>query len=338
MKYCLRIWRTGSGSRFGLTGLKLLNRWSHRQCVRIVTFACRRSPTEDTGRLRSTLTSRNMNGLTDGFPGRADLHYRIIERLGAGATGVVYKAQDAVLDRAVALKFLPTHADGGARERFLQEARAAASLAHPNICTIHDIGEAEGVPFIATAFIEGEGLKDMLARGALPVAEAIEIASQIATGLERAHRAGVAHGNIKPSNVIVAPHGTATIIDFGIGRGEGRGDSGEERELDRIAYLAPEQIRGAPADQLADLWGLGVILHEMLTSKLPFEGGSAAAILHAIESGPPEPAAGHDLPQIVWEIVERALAADSSDRYRSAGEMLADLLAAARDISGPGDE
>ena len=257
--------------------------------------------------------------------------YRILERIGAGGMGVVYKAEDLELGRTVAIKILPPELaeDEAAKERFKHEARTASSLDHANVCTIYQAGETEdGQIFLAMAFYEGETLRQRIARGRLPTGEAIEITAQIAHGLSRAHAAGIFHRDIKPANIIITEHGEAKILDFGLARlAEGARLTREGTTVGTPAYMAPEQVRGEETDGRADVWSLGVVLFEMLTGELPFKGGAESAVIYAIlndlptEIGELRP----DLPEAVRTTVERALTKDPGERLRSAAEVLAAL-------------
>ena len=255
-------------------------------------------------------------------------HYRIVDKLGAGGMGVVYKALDEQLNRYVALKLLPSQEETGEeRVRFLQEARAASALDHPNICTIFDAGEYEGQMYIAMAYYEGETLRQRIGRGAVPVNEAVGIATQIAEGLLRAHEAGVVHRDIKPANIIITTRGVVKILDFGLARISSEPQiTKPETSLGTPAYMSPEQIRGE-SDASSDLWSLGVVLYEMLTGKLPFPGENAHSIIFSILHGEPKsvssiyPAAPRWLDRLVMRMLEK----DRRDRYHSLADVIRDL-------------
>lgn len=256
-------------------------------------------------------------------------HYRLIGSLGAGGMGTVYRAHDLRLDRTVALKFLPPHlsAQPEARERFLVEARAAAALEHPNVCSIHEIGEtSDGRPFIAMACYEGETLTERLSRGPLPPAEAVAIAVQLARGLGAAHARGIVHRDVKPGNVMLCSDGTVRLLDFGLAKVADVSLTAPGVTPGTIAYMSPEQARGDPVNRLTDLWSLGVILHEMLSGVRPFRGGNDRAVIQAIlhdQPVLPRPA-GDALPSLP-RIVERLLRKAPEERYQDTDELLSEL-------------
>jgi len=271
--------------------------------------------------------------------GQTISHYRITAKLGEGGMGAVYRAEDEKLQRAVALKFLPAEvaADAKARERMLREARAASRLNHPNIATIYEVGQAEGAPFIAMELVEGESLKQALLRGALSPAQLLEVARQIAEGLNEAHQAGVLHRDIKPANIMLDAKGRAKILDFGLAALTGRERDPEEtteKFLSRTAaewstggtvpYMSPEQLRGERVDARSDIFSFGVLLYECLTGRLPFRGETAIDILHAILRQPPTPVRSA-LPEASadWEqLLERCLAKAPEQRFASMQEVL----------------
>jgi serine/threonine protein kinase len=198
--------------------------------------------------------------------GKIISHYKILAKLGEGGMGVVYKAEDTRLKRLVALKFLPSSimASEAEKARFIHEAQAAAALNHPNICTIHEIDEAEGHLFIAMEFVEGQSLKEKVASGMLQVASVIDIAIQIAEGLQAAHEKKITHRDIKPANVMLTPKGQVKIMDFGLAKLAGRSALTKEgMTLGTVAYMSPEQARGENVDHRTDIWAFGVVLYEI---------------------------------------------------------------------------
>ncbi|HUQ15456.1 MAG TPA: protein kinase [Gemmatimonadales bacterium] len=257
-------------------------------------------------------------------------HYRLLASLGSGGMGMVYRAHDTRLNREVALKFLPPHlsAQPEARERLLVEARAAAALDHPNVCSIHEIGEiADGRPFIAMACYEGETLKERLGRGPLPPVEAVSIAIQIARGLGAAHARGIVHRDVKPGNIMVSADGAVRLLDFGLAKLADVTLTGPGVTPGTIAYMSPEQARGDAVDHRTDLWSLGVVLYEMLTGDRPFRGGNDRAVIQAILNQEPEPIRKkqREPPGPLPGIVERLLQKPVGSRYVSAEELLSDL-------------
>lgn len=258
--------------------------------------------------------------------------YQVEEHLDEGGMGIVYKARDTRLGRAVALKFLPPHlsTDPEAERRFVREARAAAALDHPNVATIHEVGETEGGRrFIAMAYYEGETLKAKLAHeGPLPLEEALGYVKEIAEGLLQAHEAGIVHRDIKPDNVMVTGRGEVTLLDFGIAKLKGRKRITETGDtLGTAAYMAPEQLQGQAVDQRADLFSLGVVFYEMLTGRHPFPGEHRQTIAYQIIHEEVEPPSTYreELPAEVDKLVLRCLVKEPTERYRSAGELLSDL-------------
>ena len=253
-------------------------------------------------------------------------HYEVLERLGGGGMGVVYRALDTKLDRHVALKFLPPQLtrDEDARLRFTQEARAASALDHPNICTIYEIDATEeGQLFIAMALYRGETLKKRIEHGGISVDEAIDIAEQIARGLTKAHAAGIVHRDLKPANVMMTEDGFVKIVDFGIAKLLGvTGITRTGSTLGTVAYMSPEQVNGEDVDGRSDVWSLGALLYEMLTGRQPFRADNEWGIIHAITSREPEPphAARPDVPADVEQVVMAALA-KARDERPSADEL-----------------
>jgi tetratricopeptide (TPR) repeat protein len=261
--------------------------------------------------------------LSDTVPERVG-PYVIAEKIGRGGMGVVYRAYDHRLQRDVALKFLPSRllASPTAQRRFVAEARAASALDHPNICTIHDIGSLDdGRLYIAMAYYGWSTLAQRMARGALDTAEAVRVASQVARALDCAHTAGIVHRDIKPANIAFGERCTAKVLDFGVATLTAEGDAADAAGTP--AYMAPEQIRGEAVDRRADIWALGLVLHEMLCGRRAFDGADGASVRHAIIHAQP-PDLGvvcRDLPPALIQVVARALKHDPAARFATAAEM-----------------
>ena len=263
--------------------------------------------------------------------GRTVAHYKILEEIGAGGMGIVFKAEDTRLKRIVALKFLPPQLtqDPVARQRLLHEAHAASSLQHDNICTIHEIGETDdGGLFICMDYYEGEPLKNRIAHGPLDVETAIDIVSGIARGLEEAHRRGIVHRDIKPANIVLPSNGGVKILDFGLAK------VADQTKLTKsgstvgtVAYMSPEQVRGEDVDRRSDLFSLGVVFYELLTGVSPFAAEYEAAVSHKILNSAPPPLrnSGVKLASQIEPVVGKMLAKDSSERYTSAKDVIAAL-------------
>ena len=263
--------------------------------------------------------------------GQTVSHYKILEKLGGGGMGVVYKARDTHLDRTVALKFLPPDLtrDSGARERFIHEAKAASSLQHPNICTIHDVDEtADNRLFIVMDCYEGETLKQKIEREPPTIEEAIDIAAQVAQGLAKAHESGIIHRDIKSGNIMIGKDGIARIVDFGLAKLAGQTILTKTGStLGTVAYMSPEQARGEQVDHRTDIWSLGVVMYEMISGRLPFAGEYEQAIVYRILSEEPEPmtSAQGNVPARLERIVEKALVKSAGKRFQHAGEIASEL-------------
>lgn len=254
--------------------------------------------------------------------------YKILEMLGRGGMGIVYKAEDTKLHRLVALKSLPPellHTEESTA-RFLTEARAAAALSHPNICTIHEIYDQEEPPFIEMEYVEGQSLRARIRERPLDAGEAVDIAIQVAEALEEAHQHGVVHRDIKSANILVTEKGQAKVMDFGLAKVKGETlHTREGTTLGTAAYMSPEQAQGAAVDQRTDVWSLGVVLYEMLSGQLPFAGEWDTAILYSVVHAQPKPLKDAGVPAELSAIVSRALQKSLKTRYSSAGEMGKDL-------------
>jgi serine/threonine protein kinase/predicted Zn-dependent protease len=256
--------------------------------------------------------------------------YKIIEKLGEGGMGVVYKAKDIRLDRSVALKFLPPEltSDEEAKQRFIQEAKAAAALNHPHICTIYEIDEADEQTFISMEYIQGQSLKDKLGSGPLDIDEAREIALQVAAGLDKGHKKGIVHRDIKPANIMINDEGQAKITDFGLAKlSWGLDLTKPATIMGTVAYMSPEQARGEEVDHRTDIWSLGAMLYEMLSSERPFQKAQEQALIYSILNDSPTPLSlfRSDIPVHIEQVIEKALAKKMKERYQHIGELIGDL-------------
>jgi len=273
--------------------------------------------------------------------GRTISHYRILEKLGEGGMGVVYKAQDTKLDRIVALKFLPKHllCDEEAKMRFVHEAKAASALDHPNIATIYEIDEAEGECFICMAYIEGKSLKELIEEREIDgwdMGKIIDVGIQIAEGLSKAHQKGMVHRDIKSDNIMFTNEGLVKIMDFGLAKLKGVTKLTKTGStLGTVAYMSPEQAQGIQVDQRSDIFSFGVVLYEMITGQLPFKGEHEAAIIYSIVNETPEPLARYkaNVPEGLRRILDKALQKDPNTRYQTAADIVADLKGLQRETT-----
>jgi serine/threonine protein kinase/tetratricopeptide (TPR) repeat protein len=260
--------------------------------------------------------------------GQTVSHYKILEKLGEGGMGVVYKAEDLALKRRVALKFLPQHlqTDESARKRFIHEAQAASALEHNHICTIHEIGETDqGQIFIAMPSYDGETLQERIAKGHMPVDAVLDIAIQVTRGLSKAHEKDIIHRDIKPANIFVTSDGAAKVMDFGLAKlTGGTRVTRTGMTVGTVAYMSPEQARGEETDARTDIWSLGVVLYQMLTGALPFRGDADQAVVYSILNTEPELITGirRDVPAALENVVEKMLAKDPAKRFQAAVELL----------------
>ncbi|MBN1461084.1 MAG: protein kinase, partial [Armatimonadetes bacterium] len=263
--------------------------------------------------------------------GRTVCHYRIMEELGGGGMGVVYRAEDTRLKRIVALKFLSPQLtrDPAAKQRFIKEAQAASSLDHPNICTIHEIEETEdGQLFLSLACYEGETVRERLSRGPMPVEEVAGLAVQVARGLDAAHSRGIVHRDMKPANIFITNDGRAKILDFGLAMLAGQTRVTKAGStVGTVAYMSPEQARGEELDSRTDIWSLGVVMYEVLTGKLPFQGDRPEAVLYSVVHETPRPVSElrSDVPPRLAALVMRCLEKNPSARWPSSREMVTSL-------------
>ncbi len=272
------------------------------------------------------------------MPEQMVAHYRILEKIGEGGMGIVYKAEDTHLHRTVAIKFLPAEltSDPVSKQRFIQEAQAASALDHPNICTIYEFNEtAEGQLYMVMALYDGDSISKIIKQETLSPREAVDLAIQIAEGLSRAHAKGIVHRDIKAINIMVTRDHLVKILDFGVAKLMGRGEKGGPAEGEEgtkpttgtSSYMSPEQISGAVVDDRTDIWSLGILLYEMLSGELPFQGEYAQAVYYSIlNESPKDLDSFHkDIPLELQRIINKALAKDLKNRYQHILELLEDL-------------
>jgi eukaryotic-like serine/threonine-protein kinase len=271
--------------------------------------------------------------------GQTISHYKILEKLGEGGMGVVYKAEDTKLKRTVALKFLPKglEAHEPERARFLQEAQAASALNHPNICSIHTIEEYDGQQFIDMELVDGKNLSGLLKEKELSLKDMLNIAIQICEGLNSAHKKGVVHRDIKPDNIMLTDDGIVKIMDFGLAKLKGTSKlTKTQSTLGTLAYMSPEQARGEEVDQRSDIFSFGVVLYEMVTGRRPFKGEHEAAMMYSLMNENPEPLARYktDVPTELQHIIDKSLAKERGERYQHIDEMVADMRRMQHSITG----
>jgi serine/threonine protein kinase/Tfp pilus assembly protein PilF len=263
--------------------------------------------------------------------GKTISHYKILQEIGAGGMGVVYKAQDTKLDRLVALKFLPKQfsINEEEKQRFIHEAKAAAALDHPNICNIYEINETEeGQMFISMSYYAGETLKDKIKKGPIKLDEALDIVIQVAEGLNKAHKKDIVHRDIKSANILITDESLVKILDFGLAKLRGQTKLTKEgTTLGTVAYMSPEQTTGEEADHRSDIWSLGVLLYEMVTGQLPFKGDYEQAVVYSILNEDPEPvtAIRTGISTDIEKVIFKLLTKDTSKRYQHVDDLIVDL-------------
>jgi serine/threonine protein kinase/tetratricopeptide (TPR) repeat protein len=270
-------------------------------------------------------------------PGSVISHYRIEKKIGGGGMGEVYLAEDTKLHRRVALKFLPAQyaSDPELKARFTREAQAAACLSHPNIVTIHEVSEYQEKPFIVMEFVEGESIRDLVSKRLLPVDQVLDIAVQIGEGLAKAHKMGIIHRDVKSQNILIDKEDRARILDFGLAKV--KKDSMLTQSgvpMGTVAYMSPEQARGAEVDHRTDIWSLGVVLYEMLTGQMPFKGEHDQAVIHSILNAEPVHIGSlrEEIPKSLTKTVARSLCKAPAQRYQSMEELLIDLREVRKDL------
>ncbi|MCG8607880.1 protein kinase, partial [bacterium] len=259
--------------------------------------------------------------------GQTISHFKVLEKLGAGGMGEVYLAEDAELDRKVALKFLPTQytSDPDAVERFKREAKAAASLNHPNIITVYEVGEHEGQTFIAMEHVKGESLRERMKKE-LQSTEAVELILQVCDGLSKAHHADIIHRDIKPENIMIDEDGRVRVLDFGLAKLRNVSKLTQTATtLGTLNYMSPEQLQGMDVDASTDTWSVGVVLYEMLTGKLPFSGDYEASLIYSILHDEPASIPTDDGLQRLDNLISKVLAKNPEERYSNISDLQADL-------------
>ena len=265
--------------------------------------------------------------------GKTISHYKILEKLGEGGMGVVYKAEDTKLDRIVALKFLPSHLTKSETDkaRFLQEAKAASAINHPNVCVIHDIQEYEDQQFIIMEYVEGRTVHEVVAsvdKTLMPLKKVIETAIQIAEALKAAHAKGIVHRDIKSENIMVTKIGQVKVMDFGLAKLRGSVKlTKSSSTVGTVAYMSPEHIQGQEIDAMSDIFSFGVVLYEMLTGHLPFKGEYDSAMMYSIVNEAPDPIHQYrlDLSSSMIHILDRALEKNPEERYQTMNDVLIEL-------------
>jgi len=272
--------------------------------------------------------------------GKRISHYKILEKIGEGGMGVVYKAEDTKLKRTIALKFLPKELtrDEEAKQRFIQEAQAAAALDHPNICTVYEIDEAEGQTFIAMSHVEGPSLNEKIKAGPLKIDEALTIANQVARGLQKAHEKGIIHRDIKPANIMLTEDDQAKIMDFGLAKLSWGVDLTKTATvMGTVAYMSPEQARGERVDHRTDIWSFGAMLYEMLTGERPFKTTHDQAVLYSILNEDPVlmTKIRKDIPEELERVVTKSLEKDPKNRFTNMNTLLADMRSVGRPPISP---
>src|SRR5574341_1811160 len=273
--------------------------------------------------------------------GKTLSHYKILEKIGEGGMGVVYKAQDTVLDRIVALKFLPQYlaSDLAEKERFFHEAKAASALNHPNVTVIHEISEIEGQVYIAMEYVDGKTLKQLIETETISLKKIIDIAIQIGEGLLAAHEKQIVHRDIKSDNIKVTPKGQVKIMDFGLAKLKGATKLTKAGStLGTAAYMSPEQAQGEEVDQRSDIFSFGVVLYELIAGQLPFRGEHQAALIYSICNEEPEPLARYrsGISESLQRIIDKALTKEKQERYQHIADLAADLRRVRREAgAGP---